>query len=72
MSDEPPKKASVSKLSFDTDAYSLVLFCQNRIAICDFCSAENQVLIIERTLTKLRVDVSRPLLLEANRDGLPF
>ena len=33
---------------------------------------ENQGLIIERTLTNLRVDVSRPTLLETNRDRLTF
>ena len=65
-------KASVSKLSFDTDANYFVLFSKAESTTSNFCSEENQGLIIERTLTNLRVDVSRPTFLEANRDRLTF
>ena len=65
-------KASVSKLAFDTDANYFVLFSKAESKTSNFRSEENQGLIIERTLTNLRVDVSRPTLLEANRDRLTF
>ena len=65
-------KASVSKLSFDTDANYFVLFSKAESNTSNFCYEENQGLIIERTLTNLRVDVSRPTLLEANCDRLTF
>ena len=49
-----------------------VLFSKAESNTSNFRSEENQALIIERTLTKLRVDVSRPTFLETNRDRLTF